>query len=157
MTDQTDQEVPQTSFREHPLIRDVVADAAAPPRLALLVGYAGDSTRRGYDRLYLDEELRRWAEIPSIAIRRCAELPASPANPWGATVLWVGFADPADLQRYPVLVRGEQQADLTDVRDLRALRAATPVPTEQDTKDDNGRPGGGPSDRQVPKPVLPKK
>ena len=66
----------------------LVQDPTDPPGLQLLGGYLGASSEEGHVRLYLDEELSRYAEIPKASIRHAREL--SPAeSPLGGSLLWV--------------------------------------------------------------------
>src|SRR5688500_1117864 len=94
-----------TPDQQHLLVEKLVHDVAEPPRLALLAGFAGESSLPGYRRLYLDDELRMWIELPGKAVRYSDFLPPSTAAPWGVSVLWVEF--PEDAEKYPLLLGGE--------------------------------------------------
>ena len=66
----------------------LVPNPKDPPGLMLMSGYLGESSEGGHVRLYLDEELSRYAEVPKEAIRHAREL--SPAeSPLGGSLLWV--------------------------------------------------------------------
>src|SRR5690349_14390107 len=66
----------------------LVPDPKDPPDLMLMSGYVGASSEEGHVRLYLDEELSRYAEIPLESIRHAREL--SPAeSPLGGSLLWI--------------------------------------------------------------------
>ncbi|HYE14606.1 MAG TPA: hypothetical protein VD968_09220, partial [Pyrinomonadaceae bacterium] len=53
----------------------IVRDPNDPPDLLLLSGYLGSSSEEGHVRLYLNEELSRYVEIPEGAIRHTQEIP----------------------------------------------------------------------------------
>ena len=66
----------------------IVQDPNEPPSVTLLSGYLGASSEEGHVRLYFDEELSRYVEIPKEAIRHAREL--SPAeSPLGGSLLWI--------------------------------------------------------------------
>lgn len=66
----------------------LVQDPKDPPGLQLLSGYLGASSEEGHVRLYLDEELSRYAEIPLESIRHARELPPA-ESPLGGSLLWL--------------------------------------------------------------------
>ena len=66
----------------------IVQDPNEPPCLTLLSGYLGSSSEEGHVRLYLDEELSRYAEIPKQSIRHAREL-SPEESPLGGSLLWV--------------------------------------------------------------------
>src|SRR5215210_5803019 len=66
----------------------LVPDPKDPPGLMLMSGYLGESSEEGHVRLYLDEELSRYAEIPREAIRHARALPHE-QSPLGGSLLWI--------------------------------------------------------------------
>lgn len=66
----------------------IVQDPNAPPSVTLLSGYLGSSSEEGHVRLYLDEELCRYVEIPEKAIRHTQELPPE-QSPLGGSLVWI--------------------------------------------------------------------
>ena len=66
----------------------LVKDPTDPPSLLLLRGYLGASSEEGHVRLYLDEELSRYVEIPKEAIRHAREL-SPQQSPLGGSLLWI--------------------------------------------------------------------
>ena len=66
----------------------LVPDPVDPPDLLLLKGYLGASSEEGHVRLYLDEELSRYVEIPRKAIRHARELPPE-QSPLGGSLVWI--------------------------------------------------------------------
>jgi len=152
---------------EHPLVRAVVEDAAAPPILTLLIGFGGRSSRRGYVRLYLGDELRRYVDIRRNAVRLAVELPATDARPWGGTAVWVGFASEDDIRRHPVLRGGEGADTISTIEDLRSLSGSISAGSATDpvvvvrADGPQGAPGGGgpndPSGPNRPPPPPPRR
>jgi hypothetical protein len=66
----------------------IVQDPNEPPNVTLLSGYLGSSSEEGHVRLYLDEELSRYVEIPEKAIRHTQELPPE-QSPLGGSLVWI--------------------------------------------------------------------
>ncbi|HEX7318364.1 MAG TPA: hypothetical protein VF297_30945 [Pyrinomonadaceae bacterium] len=66
----------------------IVQDPNEPPNVMLLSGYLGSSSEEGHVRLYLDEELCRYVEIPQKAIRHSQELPPE-QSPLGGSLVWI--------------------------------------------------------------------
>ena len=66
----------------------LVPDPKDTPGLQLLSGYLGASPEERHVRLYLDEELSRYVDIPEEAIRHTRELPPE-QSPLGGSLLWV--------------------------------------------------------------------
>jgi hypothetical protein len=66
----------------------IVQDPSQPPELLLLSGYLGASSEEGHVRLYLDEELSRYVELPEKAIRHTQELPPE-QSPLGGSLVWL--------------------------------------------------------------------
>ena len=66
----------------------IVQDPNEPPNVMLLSGYLGSSSEEGHVRLYLDEELCRYVELPEKAIRHTQELPPE-QSPLGGSLVWI--------------------------------------------------------------------
>jgi hypothetical protein len=108
----------------HPLVEALVADAANPRALVLLVGYAGPSDKRKLVRLYLDPDLEAWVDVLRKAVRRSETLPSTVAPPFGASVLWLDPKEPA-LQQVGSIVLGGSLAGV-EVSNLANLPAVLP-------------------------------
>ncbi|HEX8115968.1 MAG TPA: hypothetical protein VF521_01735, partial [Pyrinomonadaceae bacterium] len=76
------------NLRYDDFVGRIVQDPKAPPNVLLLSGYLGSSSDEGHVRLYLDEELSRYVEIPEKAIRHTQELPAE-QSPLGGSLVWI--------------------------------------------------------------------
>ena len=76
------------SRKSDDFVARLVQDPGDPPDLLLLSGYLGASSEEGHVRLYLDEELSRYAEIPKEAIRHAREL-SPEQSPLGGSLLWI--------------------------------------------------------------------
>src|SRR5690242_12317049 len=86
------------------LVEARAPDAAQPPEKAVrLYGYPGPSTDAGATRLYLDQDLSSYVEVPKDAIRHSQTL----ENDAG-TILWV---DPKASIRHSTTQSHEVQAD----------------------------------------------
>ena len=66
----------------------LVKDPNDPPDLLLLSGYLGASSEEGHVRLYLDEELAHYVEIPEGAIRHTHEISLE-QSPLGGSLVWI--------------------------------------------------------------------
>lgn len=66
----------------------IVQNPKEPPGVTLLSGYLGSSSEEGHVRLYLDEELCRYVEIPEKVIRHTQELPPE-QSPLGGSLVWI--------------------------------------------------------------------
>ena len=66
----------------------IVQDPSQPPDLLLLSGYLGASSEEGHVRLYLDEELSRYVELPEKSIRHTQEL-SPEQSPLGGSLVWL--------------------------------------------------------------------
>lgn len=66
----------------------IVRDPNDPPDVQLLSGFLGASSEEGHVRLYLDEELRNYVEIPLDAIRHTQEIPPE-QSPLGGLLVWI--------------------------------------------------------------------
>ena len=66
----------------------LVKDPNETPELLLLRGYLGASSEDGHVRLYLDEELSHYLEIPRQTIRHARELPPE-QSPLGGSLVWI--------------------------------------------------------------------
>ncbi|MET0646828.1 MAG: hypothetical protein ABW208_09425 [Pyrinomonadaceae bacterium] len=76
------------NLRYDDFVGRIVQDPKEPPSVTLLSGYLGASSEEGYVRLYLDEELGRYVEIPEKAIRHTQELPPE-QSPLGGSLVWI--------------------------------------------------------------------
>lgn len=100
-------------IEEHPLVKDLVGDPGTPPTIVRLTGYAGPGLTDDVVRLYLDEEVRTWVDIPRKAVRHSELRPADNSGSHGVSVLWVDSADAPELvwsTRIPIqaVARGEK-------------------------------------------------
>ena len=66
----------------------IVKDPNEPPNATLLSGYLGSSSEEAHVRLYLDEGLSRYVEIPEKAILHTQELPPE-QSPLGGSLVWI--------------------------------------------------------------------
>ncbi|MET0646829.1 MAG: hypothetical protein ABW208_09430 [Pyrinomonadaceae bacterium] len=66
----------------------LVPDPTDSPDLLLLSGYLGVSSEEGHVRLYQDEELSCYVEIPREAVRRAQAL-TTEQSPLGGSLVWV--------------------------------------------------------------------
>ena len=69
-------------------ISKLVKKAEQPPRVKTVRGYIGDSDKRGYVRIYLDIELRRYVDIPQDSIVHAEAIPET-VMPLGCAYVWV--------------------------------------------------------------------
>ncbi|MBV9928774.1 MAG: hypothetical protein JOZ96_27410 [Acidobacteria bacterium] len=76
------------NLRYDDFVGRIVQDPNDPPGVTLLSGYLGSSSEEGHVRLYLDEELSRYVEIPERAIRHAQELPPE-QSPLGGSLVWI--------------------------------------------------------------------
>ncbi|MBV8856143.1 MAG: hypothetical protein JOZ02_04200 [Acidobacteria bacterium] len=76
------------NLRYDDFVGRIVQDPNEPPSVTLLSGYLGASSEEGHVRLYLDEELTRYVEIPEKAVRHTQELPPE-QSPLGGSLLWI--------------------------------------------------------------------
>lgn len=76
------------NIRYDDFVGRIVQDPNEPPNVMLLSGYLGSSSEEGHVRLYLDEELGRYVEIPEKAIRHTQELPPE-QSPLGGSLVWI--------------------------------------------------------------------
>lgn len=76
------------NLRYDDFVGRIVRDPNEPPSVTLLSGYLGSSSEEGHVRLYLDEELCRYVEIPQKAIRHTQELPPE-QSPLGGSLVWI--------------------------------------------------------------------
>jgi len=75
-------------FKYDEFVSRIVSDPNNPPDALLLTGYLGKSSEQGYIRLYLDEELSDYVEIPEDAILHTQEL-LQDDSPLGGSYLWI--------------------------------------------------------------------
>jgi hypothetical protein len=76
------------NLRYDDFVGRIVTDPKEPPCVTLLSGYLGSSSEEGHVRLYLDEELCRYVEIPEKAIRHTQEL-SPEQSPLGGSLVWI--------------------------------------------------------------------
>ncbi|MFL6253432.1 MAG: hypothetical protein ACJ74T_00265, partial [Pyrinomonadaceae bacterium] len=76
------------NLRYDDFVGRLVQDPKDPQPVTLLSGYLGSSSEEGHVRLYLDEELCRYVEIPQKAIRHTQELPPE-QSPLGGSLVWI--------------------------------------------------------------------
>jgi hypothetical protein len=76
------------NLRYDEFVARIVQDPQDPPGVTLLSGYLGASSEEGCVRLYLDEELGRYVEIPEKAIRHTQEL-SPKQSPLGGSLVWI--------------------------------------------------------------------
>ncbi|HVR41701.1 MAG TPA: hypothetical protein VMU84_21570 [Thermoanaerobaculia bacterium] len=70
-----------------PFVQAVAGDGTSPPDVRVLTGWLGASGDDGYARLYLDQELSTYVDIPRDAILYSEDIPDS--RPAGARNVWV--------------------------------------------------------------------
>jgi hypothetical protein len=76
------------NLRYDDFVERIVQDPNKPPGVTLLSGYLGSSSEEGHVRLYLDEELSRYVEIPEKAVRHAQRLPPE-QSPLGGSLVWI--------------------------------------------------------------------
>lgn len=76
------------NLRYDDFVGRLVQDPKDPQPVTLLSGYLGSSSEEGHVRLYLDEELCRYVEIPEKAIRHTQEL-SPEQSPLGGSLVWI--------------------------------------------------------------------
>lgn len=76
------------NLRYDDFVGRIVQDPNETPRVTLLSGYLGSSSEEGHVRLYLDEELSRYVEIPEKAILHAQEL-SPEQSPLGGSLVWI--------------------------------------------------------------------
>lgn len=69
-------------------VQRIVQNPNDPPKVTLLSGFLGSSSEEGHVRLYLDEELSRYVEIPEKAIRHIQKL-LPEQSPLGGSLVWI--------------------------------------------------------------------
>jgi hypothetical protein len=74
------------SHEQHPLVKALVDDPAAPAEYDVLVGYNGKSSRRAHIRIYLGLDLSGWVDVPTADVKRMQRLSQGSLSP---TVIWV--------------------------------------------------------------------
>lgn len=75
-------------LRYDEFVERIVKDPKEPPGVTLLSGYLGASSEEACVRLYLDEELSRYVEIPEKAILHTQELTPE-QSPLGGSLVWI--------------------------------------------------------------------
>jgi hypothetical protein len=76
------------NLRYDEFVGRIVQDPNEPPSVTLLSGYLGSASEEGHVRVYLDEELCRYVEIPEKAIRHTQEL-SPEQSPLGGSLVWI--------------------------------------------------------------------
>lgn len=76
------------NLRYDDFVGRIVQNPKEPPGVTLLSGYLGSSSEEGHVRLYLDEELCRYVEIPEKTIRHTQEL-SPEQSPLGGSLVWI--------------------------------------------------------------------
>jgi hypothetical protein len=76
------------NLRYDDFVERIVKDPKDPPGVTLLSGYLGSSSEEACVRLYLDEELSRYVEIPEKAILHTQELTPE-QSPLGGSLVWL--------------------------------------------------------------------
>ena len=108
-------------------VSKIVTDPRNPPNTLLLKGYVGASSEEGHVRLYLDNELSEYVEIPEAAILHSQEIPKE-KSPIGGSYLWI--------QRDASLIHGPASAERTKASFLQgrimtqACPLAEPIPAQ---------------------------
>jgi hypothetical protein len=81
----------------HPLVADIVKNPAQPPNLVVYSGFLGPSDEPDKIRLYRNQTLSAWIDIPRDHLVYARRTESSPDNPWGEDVVWIAAADAAGL------------------------------------------------------------
>jgi len=108
-------------LRRDDFVSKIVTDPKNPPNTLLLKGFVGASSEEGHIRLYLDNELSDYVEIPESSILYSQEIPAD-KSPIGGSYIWI--------QRDATVVHGPVVADRPKASflDGRIMSAAAAVP-----------------------------
>jgi hypothetical protein len=77
-----------TQLKPNAFVAKMVKKAEEPPRVRAIRGYIGESNKRGYARIYLDIELRRYVDIPEDGVVH-AESISETVMPLGGVYVWV--------------------------------------------------------------------
>ena len=81
-------QAPRQSDGGADFIRQIVSDPKNVPDVMMLIGYLGDSSEEGHERLYLSRDLTNYVEIPKAAILHQAPLPKE-QDAYGGVTVWV--------------------------------------------------------------------
>ena len=73
--------------RKATFVSKIVKDPKAPPRTVVLTGFVADAAEKGRTRLYLDQGLCHFRDIPDEAILHAEELPGD--SPIRGSMVWV--------------------------------------------------------------------
>lgn len=76
------------ALRMDDFVSKVVTDPKNPPNTLLLKGFIGASSEEGHIRLYLDDELSDYLEIPESAVLYSREI-AKEKSPVGGSYIWI--------------------------------------------------------------------
>ncbi|PHN00829.1 hypothetical protein [Flavilitoribacter nigricans] len=94
----------EKKLRRDDFVKKVRPNPSSPEAVQLLQGYIGDSPVEGHFRIYFDEHLNNFIEVPTEAILECLPVEKS-ENPLGGSRVWlkkstvVTFGDPAMTNR----------------------------------------------------------
>ncbi len=107
-------------------VSKIVTDPKNPPNTLLLKGFIGASSETGHIRLYLDNELSDYVEIPEAAILYSQEIPKE-KSPIGGSYIWI--------QRDATVIHGPAVADrpkasFLEGRIMNVNPAAAPIPPQ---------------------------
>jgi hypothetical protein len=75
-------------FKYDDFVSRIVSDPNNPPDALLLTGYLGKSSDQGYIRLYLDEELSDYVELPESGVLYAQEM-SKEDSPLGGSYVWI--------------------------------------------------------------------
>jgi hypothetical protein len=75
-------------IKEDDLVTKIVSDPKNPPNTLLLTGFLGKSSDAGHVRLYLNEELSDYVDIPETAILHIEEM-SKGESPLGGNYVWI--------------------------------------------------------------------
>ena len=107
-------------------VSKIVTDPKNPPNTLLLKGFIGASSEAGHIRLYLDNELSDYVEIPEAAILYSQEI-AKEKSPIGGSYIWI--------QRDATVIHGpavtdRPKASFLEGRIMPVYPAAAPIPPQ---------------------------
>jgi hypothetical protein len=106
-------------------VSKIVTDPKNPPNTLLLKGFIGTSSEQGHIRLYLDNELSDYVEIPEAAILYSQGIPKE-KSPIGGSYIWI--------QRNATVIHGAVVADRPRASFLEGrimnVNPAAPIPPQ---------------------------
>jgi len=74
--------------RRDDFVAKIVKDPKQPPQAIVLTGFLGDSSEAGHTRLYFDQTLSRYVDLPDTGILHAEPLPKE-HSPLGGHTVWV--------------------------------------------------------------------